>query len=53
VEGGHVSGELTQRKLILCMVFGGASFARSLAAHGLIDEYAWADGPMTQTYVPR
>lgn len=66
------------------VVFGGASFARSLAAHGLIDEYrinvqpvilgdglpllhgleeplrlelvsstAWADGPVTQTYVPR
>ena len=66
------------------VVFGGASFARSLAAHGLIDEYrinvqpvalgdglpllhgldeplrlelvsstAWADGPITQTYVPR
>lgn len=65
-------------------VFGGVSFARSLAAHGLIDEYrvnvqavalgdglpllhglreplrlelvsstAWADGPITQTYVPR
>lgn len=66
------------------VVFGGASFARSLAAQGLIDEYriniqpvalgdglpllhglpkpvplklvgstAWADGPITQTYVPR
>jgi dihydrofolate reductase len=66
------------------VVFGGAGFARSLAAHGLIDEYrinvqpvafgdglpllhgldaplrlelvsstAWADGPVTQTYVPR
>jgi dihydrofolate reductase len=66
------------------VVFGGASFARSLAAHGLIDEYrinvqpvtlgdglpllhglsepqrlelvsstAWADGPVTQVYVPR
>jgi dihydrofolate reductase len=66
------------------VVFGGASFARSLAAHGLIDEYrinvqpvalgdglpllhglpeplrlelvsstAWADGPVTQTYIPR
>jgi dihydrofolate reductase len=66
------------------VVFGGASFARSLAAHGLIDEYrinvqpvalgdglpllhglreplrlelvsstAWADGPITQTYVSR
>ena len=66
------------------VVFGGASFARALAAHGLIDEYrinvqpvalgdglpllhglpeplplelvsstAWADGPITQTYVPR
>lgn len=66
------------------VVFGGVSFARSLAAHGLIDEYrinvqpvalgdglpllqglpspqplelvastAWADGPVTQTYVPR
>jgi dihydrofolate reductase len=66
------------------VVFGGASFARSLAAHGLIDEYrinvqpvalgdglpllhglpeplrlelvsstAWADGPVTQTYVAR
>jgi dihydrofolate reductase len=66
------------------VVFGGASFARSLAAHGLIDEYrinvqpvalgdglpllhgldeplrlelvsstAWADGPITQTYIPR
>jgi dihydrofolate reductase len=66
------------------VVFGGASFARSLVAHGLIDEYrinvqpvalgdglpllqglpepqrlelvsstAWADGPITQTYVPR
>ena len=66
------------------VVFGGASFARSLAAHGLIDEYrinvqpvalgdglpllhgldeplrlelvsstAWADGPITQTYVAR
>ncbi len=66
------------------VVFGGVSFARSLAAHGLIDEYrinvqpvalgdglpllqglpepqplelvastAWADGPITQTYVPR
>lgn len=66
------------------VVFGGASFARSLAGHGLIDEYrinvqpvalgdglpllhgldeplplelvastAWADGPITQTYVPR
>ena len=64
------------------VVFGGASFARSLAAHGLIDEYrinvqpialgdglpllhglpeplplelvsstAWADGPITQTYI--
>lgn len=64
--------------------FGGASFARSLAAHGLIDEYrinvqpvalgdglpllhgldeslqlelvgstAWADGPITHTYIPR
>ena len=66
------------------VVFGGASFARALAAHGLIDEYrinvqpvafgdglpllhglpeplrlelvgstAWADGPITQTYVAR
>jgi dihydrofolate reductase len=66
------------------VVFGGVSFARSLAAHGLIDEYrinvqpvalgdglpllqglpepqplelvastAWADGPITQTYIPR
>jgi dihydrofolate reductase len=66
------------------VVFGGASFARSLAVHGLIDEYrinvqpvalgdglpllrglrepqrlelvsstAWADGPITQTYVLR
>jgi dihydrofolate reductase len=66
------------------VVFGGASFARSLAAHSLIDEYrinvqpvalgdglpllhglpepqrlelvsstAWADGPITQTYVTR
>jgi dihydrofolate reductase len=66
------------------VVFGGASFARSLAGHGLIDEYrinvqpvvlgdglpllhglpepvplelvsstAWADGPITHTYVPR
>ena len=66
------------------VVFGGASFARSLAVHGLIDEYrinvqpvalgdglpllhglpepqrlelvsstAWADGPITQTYVSR
>jgi dihydrofolate reductase len=66
------------------VVFGGASFARSLATHGLIDEYrinvqpvalgeglpllhgldeplrlelvsstAWADGPITQTYIPR
>ncbi len=66
------------------VIFGGVSFARSLAAHGLIDEYrinvqpvalgdglpllqglpepqplelvastAWADGPITQTYVPR
>ncbi len=66
------------------VVFGGAGFARSLAGHGLIDEYrinvqpvalgdglpllhglpeplrlelvsstAWADGPVTQTYVPR
>ena len=66
------------------VVFGGVSFARSLAAHGLIDEYrinvqpvalgdglpllqglpkpqpldlvastAWADGPITQTYLPR
>ena len=66
------------------VVFGGAGFARSLAVHGLIDEYrinvqpvalgdglpllhglrkpqrlelvsstAWADGPITQTYVPR
>jgi dihydrofolate reductase len=66
------------------VVFGGASFARSLAGHGLIDEYrinvqpvalgdglpllhglpvplplelvsstAWADGPVTQTYIPR
>jgi len=66
------------------VVFGGASFAQSLAAHGLIDEYrinvqpvalgdglpllhglpepqrlelvsstAWADGPVTQTYVTR
>ena len=66
------------------VVFGGASFARSLASHGLIDEYrinvqpvalgdglallhglqaplrlalvsstAWADGPITQTYVSR
>jgi dihydrofolate reductase len=66
------------------VVFGGVSFARSLAAHRLIDEYrinvqpvalgdglpllqglpepqplelvastAWADGPITQTYVPR
>ena len=66
------------------VVFGGANFARSLAAHGLIDEYrinvqpvalgdglpllhgldeplrlelvsstAWADGPITQTYIPR
>ncbi len=66
------------------VVFGGASFARSLAANGLIDEYrinvqpvalgeglpllhgrwepqglelvcstTWADGPITQTYVPR
>jgi dihydrofolate reductase len=66
------------------VVFGGVSFARSLAAHRLIDEYrinvqpvalgdglpllhglpepqplelvastAWADGPTTQTYVPR
>lgn len=65
-------------------MFGGASFARSLTGHGLIDEYrltvqpvalgdglpllhgltepqplelvsstAWADGPITQTYVPR
>jgi dihydrofolate reductase len=66
------------------VVFGGAGFARSLAGHGLIDEYrinvqpialgdglpllhglprpqrlelvsstAWADGPITQTYVAR
>jgi len=66
------------------VVFGGASFARALAADGLIDEYrinvqpvalgdglpllhglpapqrlelvsstAWADGPITQTYIPR
>jgi dihydrofolate reductase len=66
------------------VVFGGVSLARSLAAHGLIDEYrinvqpvalgdglpllqglrepqplelvastAWADGPITQTYLPR
>ena len=66
------------------VVFGGVSFARSLAAHGLIDEYrinvqpvalgdglpllqglpepqplelvastAWADGPITQIYLPR
>jgi dihydrofolate reductase len=66
------------------VVFGGASFARSLAGHGLIDEFrinvqpvvlghglpllhglpeplplelvsstSWADGPITQTYVPR
>jgi dihydrofolate reductase len=66
------------------VAFGGATFARSLAAHGLIDEYrinvqpvvlgdglpllhgldeplrlelvsstAWADGPVTQTYIPR
>jgi dihydrofolate reductase len=67
------------------VVFGGVSFARALAAHGLIDEYrinvqpvalgdglpllhggqgeplrlelvastTWADGPVTQTYVPR
>jgi dihydrofolate reductase len=66
------------------VVFGGVSFARSLAGHGLIDEYrinvqpvalgdglpllqglpepkplelvastAWADGPITQTYIPR
>jgi dihydrofolate reductase len=66
------------------VVFGGVSFARSLAGHGLIDEYrinvqpvalgdglpllhglpepqplelvgstTWADGPITQTYVPR
>jgi dihydrofolate reductase len=66
------------------VVFGGASFARSLAGHALIDEYrinvqpvalgdglpllhglrepqrlelvsstAWADGPVTQTYVAR
>jgi dihydrofolate reductase len=66
------------------VVFGGVSFARSLASHGLIDEYrinvqpvalgdglpllhglpepqplelvgstTWADGPITQTYVPR
>jgi dihydrofolate reductase len=66
------------------VVFGGVSFARSLATHGLIDEYrinvqpvalgdglpllqglpepqplelvagtAWADGPITQTYLPR
>lgn len=66
------------------VVLGGVSFARSLTAHGLIDEYrinvqpvalgdglpllqglpepqplelvastAWADGPITQTYVPR
>ena len=66
------------------VVFGGVSFARSLATHRLIDEYrinvhpvalgdglpllqglpepqplelvastAWADGPITQTYVPR
>jgi dihydrofolate reductase len=66
------------------VVFGGAGFARSLAVHGLIDEYrinvqpvilgdglpllhgldeplrlqlvsstAWADGPITQTYIPR
>jgi dihydrofolate reductase len=66
------------------VVFGGVSFARSLAAHRLIDEYrinlqpvalgdgvpllhglpqpqplelvastAWADGPVTQTYIPR
>ncbi|MDQ6821325.1 MAG: dihydrofolate reductase family protein [Actinomycetota bacterium] len=66
------------------VVFGGASFARSLAGHDLIDEYrinvhptalgdglpllpglreprrlelvsstAWADGPITQTYVSR
>ena len=66
------------------VVFGGAGFARSLAAHDLIDEYrinvhpvalgdglpllhglreprrlelvsstAWADGPITQTYVSR
>jgi dihydrofolate reductase len=66
------------------VVFGGVSFARSLAALGVIDEYrinvqpvalgdglpllqglpepqplelvastAWADGPITQTYVPR
>ena len=66
------------------VVFGGVSFARSLAGHRLIDEYrinvqpvalgdglpllhglpeaqplelvgstTWADGPITQTYVPR
>jgi dihydrofolate reductase len=66
------------------VVFGGAAFARSLAGHGLIDEYrinvqpvalgdglpllhglpepqrlelvsstAWADGPVTHTYVTR
>lgn len=66
------------------VALGGAGFARSLAGHGLIDEYrlnvqpvalgdglpllhglpeprplelvsstAWADGPVTQTYVPR
>jgi dihydrofolate reductase len=66
------------------VVFGGAAFARSLAGHGLIDEYrinvqpvalgdglpllhglsepqrlrlvsstAWADGPVTHTYVVR
>jgi len=66
------------------VVFGGAGLARSLAAHGLIDECrinvqrvalgdglpplhgldeplrlelvsstAWADGPITETYIPR
>jgi dihydrofolate reductase len=76
--------ELKRRPGKDIVVFGGASFARSLAAHGLIDEYrinvqpvvlgdglpllhglpeplalelvsstAWADGPITQTYVPR
>jgi dihydrofolate reductase len=76
--------ELKQQPGKDIVVFGGASFARSLAAHGLIDEYrinvqpvaigdglpllhglqdplrlelvsstVWADGPITQTYIPR
>ena len=87
VSGRPVEDEIPELKAAPgkdIVVFGGVSFARSLAAYGLIDEYrinvqpvalggglpllgglpepqplelvastAWADGPITQTYVPR